>query len=307
MYSVSEIVAGVRNPALLVREANRRLRPAENNEVGIDIFAEDWDTLVILDACRYDYFERCCDRSGTLETRRSRGSATPEWVAGNFEGKRLLDVVYVSGNGWYHRLHDELGSDLHAFVGLYGEESRSDVGTVPPSLITEEAIRAHQEYPNKRHVVHYVQPHKPYVREADRETFGDVSGINMHEMMNRTTFPPDVDPVCRLREAYEANLRAVLSHVWDLVDSSAVDGRVVVSADHGELLGERSPRYPLREFGHPRGIDRPELVEVPWFVPDSADGSSGRRRVVADEPDESAVRAVEDVDVEANLRDLGYL
>ena len=45
-----------------------------------DIFAEEWDTLIVLDACRYDFFEKVYRDylSGTLEKRVSPGSCTEE-------------------------------------------------------------------------------------------------------------------------------------------------------------------------------------------------------------------------------------
>jgi len=55
MYSTEQIATGIRNPDIALRELNRlyfrRLYTREFNENGTDIFAEDWDNLIILDAC----------------------------------------------------------------------------------------------------------------------------------------------------------------------------------------------------------------------------------------------------------------
>lgn len=42
----------------------------------------DWDCLVILDACRYDYFEKVYEDylSGDLRKVLSSGSCTEEWL-----------------------------------------------------------------------------------------------------------------------------------------------------------------------------------------------------------------------------------
>jgi hypothetical protein len=36
------------------------------NTAGIDVFDEDWDTLVVFDACRYDVFEPTSQINGSL-------------------------------------------------------------------------------------------------------------------------------------------------------------------------------------------------------------------------------------------------
>ena len=58
------------------------------NSDGINIFHEDWDNLIILDACRYDYFKQLNDMDGELEYRISRGSQSREFMRGNFQGQR---------------------------------------------------------------------------------------------------------------------------------------------------------------------------------------------------------------------------
>lgn len=43
-----------------------------------------------------------------------------------------------------------------------------------------------------------------------------------------------------------------------------LDGKVIISADHGELLGERVDDVVYRGK-HPPNVDHPALFEVPWF------------------------------------------
>jgi len=60
----------------------------------------------------------------------------------------------------------------------------------------------------------------------------------------------------RVWRAYEANLRHVLSEVATLLDN--VDGRVAVTADHGNLFGEWGCT------GTPCTHRCPPLLAVPW-------------------------------------------
>jgi len=61
-----------------------------------------------------------------------------------------------------------------------------------------------------------------------------------------------------LRRAYAENLLVVLETLTFVLDG--LDGRVVITSDHGEFLGERSM------FSHPCGVRDPILTHVPYFV-----------------------------------------
>jgi hypothetical protein len=61
-----------------------------------------------------------------------------------------------------------------------------------------------------------------------------------------------------LRKAYERNLELVLRHVGRLI--SGLSGRIVVTADHGELLGEGGC------YSHYRGSSNPYLLHVPLLM-----------------------------------------
>lgn len=61
----------------------------------------------------------------------------------------------------------------------------------------------------------------------------------------------------KLREAYKENLMTALSEVCKLVEK--LPGKVILTADHGELLGENSM------YRHPMWSDHPVLRDVPWL------------------------------------------
>lgn len=152
MYSLANLKQGLDEPRRILSELNRRYHRLRSgpkyNRNGINVFEEDWDVLVVLDACRYDEFETNADLPGRLEHRISRGSATPEFVRGNFAGKDLRDTVYVSANSWFPKLKNELDAELHRYVSV---ERDADIGfTSYPSTVTDRAIEVATEYPNKR-------------------------------------------------------------------------------------------------------------------------------------------------------------
>jgi hypothetical protein len=123
MYSLSQLKRGLSTPALFLREVNRlyhrRLNGRDYNTDGVDIFAEDWDVLAILDACRYDLFAERVDLPGQLEARESRGSSTVEFLRGNVDGRDLLDTVYVTANPKLAEHAEEIEAQFHAVVDVW--------------------------------------------------------------------------------------------------------------------------------------------------------------------------------------------
>ena len=67
----------------------------------------------------------------------------------------------------------------------------------------------------------------------------------------------------QIRDAYESSVYYILNHITELLDE--LDGLTVISADHGELLAERSRPIPIIETAHPEGVYLDQLVKVPWF------------------------------------------
>jgi len=268
--------------------------PGPYNDRGIDVFEEDWDNLLILDACRYDYFEKRADLPGTLESRTSKASSTREWVWANFTDKQLHDVVYVSANPNFRKVAADIDAEVHAYVDVWEDETTTDSGAniVPPKTVTRYAREAAVKYPQKRLLVHYVQPHYPFLGSTGREQFDP--SMTLREVSRHVG---DNAPV--LRTAYEENLDLVLADVAELI--LELQGKTVVSADHGELLGERLSPIPFRAYGHPIGIYVDELTNVPWHVYTNGD----RKKIVVEPPIDRERPDPERV--EEQLRNLGYV
>jgi hypothetical protein len=282
------------HPHLAVRELyrayHRRLYTRSLNDDGVDVFDEDWDNLVVLDACRYDVFAAVAASSlpGTLERRTSQAATTPEFVRANFGGRDLHDTVYVTQNTWYLKLRDDIDASVHDVAN-----PRQD-----PGAVTDRALAFDERYPNKRLVVHYLPPHHPYIGPtAERElpSYEEQFGDFLRQVQRGRV---DLDDAT-LRAAYRENLERVLPEVERLLDALA--GKTVVTADHGELLGETLSPVPVTVYGHHRGLYVDELVDVPWLVVPG----NRRKRVRAEAPAESAASSC-DRDLDRHLRQLGY-
>ena len=65
---------------------------------GTRVINEDWDTLILLDACRFDMFEETVEMEGNLDYTISLGSTSEEFLTRNFSKGTFHDTVYVNAN-----------------------------------------------------------------------------------------------------------------------------------------------------------------------------------------------------------------
>lgn len=259
-----------------------------SNNTGCDILSEDWDNLLILDACRYDYFRALNFIDGRLEKRISRASETVEWIKKNFS-RECSDIVYVTANPRSQET-DECLDNFHAVMDLSEKRWNEEFRTVLPQAVVDGVKIAKIKYPDKRIIAHFIQPHHPFI--TNPELYELDLGISWeHKEFKPETlwekfvmefsgvFPPletylrkrkratkniwtraeagEVDSA-KLKIAYANNLVYVLKEIQDFAKS--LDGRTIISADHGNLFGE----YFI--YKHPPSVRLEKLVEVPWFI-----------------------------------------
>lgn len=307
MYNLNHLRIGMRHPNIACRAFNREyyslLSGEEYNKKGIKIIDEDWDVLVILDACRNDMFFRCCEIEGEFSTKISRGSNTREFLSGNFNNETLLDTVYTTANPQFHKHKNRINAKFYRIYNIWNSDSWDEnSGTVHPKEVTNVAKQKIAKHPNKRHIIHYLQPHYPFIDTQLEDIGRDIlehesesSDIWSLQMEGRINISKE-----RINRAYYKNLELALDAVEDLIDE--ISGKIVVTSDHGNMVGERSQPIPIKEWGHPSGIYTPELVEVPWLVIEK-----GERPEIRAEKSRQTQEDVNNEVVQNRLKDLGYV
>lgn len=269
------------------------LRPF--NIRGIDIFDEDWDNLIILDACRYDTFLEYEDElPGETESRISRGSHTKEFIRANFKDKQLHDVVYLSFNTAFPYLESELNTELYRFAAVQECEDWDNIFPNYPEILTKHAKEFAEKYKNKRLIVHYMQPHSPYIGEFGQKHFSESDYTDV--LWRNRNLNED-----HLWKAYRENIEITLPDIKELFD--AFQGKTVVTGDHGELLGDRSSPIPVRDYGHPYGVYTDKLIKVPWHIYN--DGQ--RKRIVPEDPEKENEAEIDEEYIKEQFRKLGYI
>lgn len=216
---------------------------------------KSWDNLIVLDACRFDVFQKCNDIPGKLVKAISPASGTAEWFQKNFTGRDMKDVVYISAHpyGSYYYVYKFLGYiPFYKIVEVWKTRWSDELGVVHPSAVNEGVLDSLVSYPQKRYLIHYVQPHRPFI--GDVKIAGDVK---VWDMLREKTVSAR-----QVWRAYIANLELVLDYVKKLLPN--LSGRTCITSDHGNAFG----RFNLF-YGHALWACIPELVEVPWLEVDN--------------------------------------
>lgn len=310
-FTLGNFAKAIRNPRMFLGELNKqatelnsRFHEYAYETEGTQIMEEDWDSLVILDACRYDRFKKINWLSGESEWRLSRGSQSLEFLEENFAGRTFHDTVYVTANPYANDLDSDVFFAVENLIADHWDEASQ---TVYPDDVTDAAISAHERYPNKRLIVHYMQPHCPFIGELGQQishrgfkTGGEIGDVEIEGYSVWDSIRYGLSELSRehIVEAYDENLALVLESVESLLDG--LDGKSVVTADHGNFLGERMSPIPVRGWGHPKYVRADELVKVPWFVAEY----DSRRETEAESPTEH--EEIDESVVEERLAAFGY-
>lgn len=270
---------------------------------GIYVMEKDWDNLILLDACRYDVFKHNSTLEGELTRVVSRGNASWQFIEENFAGKQYHDTIYVTANPF---VHTKLSEDTFYAVKTVVDDWDEDTGTVLPEDVTRTAIETANEYPTKRLIVHYMQPHAPHLGEIAQNIDIQIAGwdkymgqeqkakinegITIWRLFKRGVLTRD-----QLRKSYIQNLHTVEDKLADLLKQ--LSGKTVITSDHGENLGESYAGF--TQLGHRK--DTKECRFVPWLELEY----DRRKEIVEEEP--VGNQSPEGEYVNEKLRELGYL
>jgi hypothetical protein len=220
----------------------------------------------------------------------SRGGTSPEWIAHTFDSEyetELEDTAYITANPHGKTvLEDRQQLDTHSAAARrfyrYGNWNpiktselalydpvvsyHTDVDipyvdffgdVTPPRYITDRAISVAREQSPNRMILHYMQPHYPWVSRAIEQ------GRDIKDWEER---PERVRSFSREKvyDAYLADLRFVLDEIRVLLNNLDAE-TVAISSDHGDAFGEWGI------YGHGPGRFHPQVRYVPWAVTSASD------------------------------------
>jgi hypothetical protein len=276
--------------------------------IGTNIFDKEWDVAIILDTCRVDALKCVEDEYDFIQdvgSIWSVGGNSPEWIARTFDKKHadlVSNTTYLSANPHSQTILEDknqynddnhfnfkllrhfptiIKKDLQNVeyifkyepMGSSGEYGHKRGGT-PPRYVTDRAIDVGRNEDVDRLILHYFQPHSPWVSNAiaqDRD-------LEQHEEgFGYITKTGDDDSAW---SSYLADLRWVLDDVELLLDNMDKD-KVVITSDHGDAFNE----YGV--MSHKVGAVHPKIRKVPWVLTGGTDTRSYEPTV--EEPADSSV------------------
>lgn len=274
---------------------------------------EDWDNLIILDACRHDvlkeleYFEN-------IDYKILKSSNSQEFIEKYLDPYVFDDTVYVTANPFGAQLSNTF-CDLYSTIENNNSNDEGVTKNWNPQSVYQSAIEANNEYPNKRLIIHFMQPHAPYfseeatklrksLRKRGYKFWAWDENVKIEQTDNDKVLHNLLDATQQglisgnqLKRLYIENLEFVLPYVQKLSDR--LIGKTVVTADHGEMLGENKRFTPnSMSIGHGYGIYTEELRKVPWICLDY----DVRKDI---KPDDMKDENVE-IEIEKQLKALGY-
>lgn len=307
--------AAYRSAYAFARGANRRFEPDLIPSVWE---RSDWDVLVILDACRVDLMESVIGEYDNLpddvDSVWSQAACSIDWIETTFNEnpEELPNTAYISANPFTdHDAAHAQSADLSAPpLGHLRKLYQTDwyeiggIETVPPEWVTNHAIdcwRQRDDLDIDRMVVHYMQPHEPYItrpgwsqlHEDDNPVLKNLveDGYTAGTSPWQTMVEDGPVSVGEFWPVYQDNLRWVLNDVCGRLLEN-INGRVAISADHGNGLGEYG------EWHHPPGALSPYIRKVPWLEVAATDQRTISPQITRDrDPDPGT---------QTQLRALGY-
>ncbi|MBD3211018.1 MAG: hypothetical protein GF311_00280 [Candidatus Lokiarchaeota archaeon] len=195
---------------------------------------------------------------GNLEKRISRGAHTISFLKKNFTKRnKYKDIIYISANPYVSKY---LSNSFYKLIPAWKEGWNQKEKTVLPEYMLNITKQIVERYPNKKFIIHFMQPHYPYIRINLGKKDQESNFINWYSARIYKSMALDQHLV-----GYMNNLRIALKYVNKLI--SLLKGKIIITSDHGEAFGEWVHSFiPIKFYGHRIGVRIPATIEIPWLV-----------------------------------------
>lgn len=225
-----------------------------------------WKTMIVLDACRYDIFKEINNINGSLFRVNSESHQTSTWYENHWTKNFNEDTILVSAHPmmWWTDIHKSF------FKAIYVDSDNNNKDWKDPFYTFEKALEIRGDYFDKKLLIHLIPPHLPF-RGVEGKKFNEKIGYfddiawlkkydggkDILELVNKYG-QSSKDNWLELRKYYMENLQISIDGINRYL--SINNKKVVITADHGELIGE------FNTYGHRYHKDGLQLLKtVPWL------------------------------------------
>lgn len=271
---------------------HRRVDPVSRP---VSVWERDWDVLVVLDACRGDMMEEVVSEYSflhSMETVWSVGGHSMEWLENTFKpapSGLIKETAYITGN-YYSGVISDL--PFSVFNNLQDVNFEGDFPAPPAHVVTDSAISTARESEFDRLIIHYMQPHKPFLFRDDGRYDIKMKEWSIGWDLYRNYINGRIS-MDKLKTGFVDNLRYVLNEVALLLENIDAS-KVVITSDHGNAFGESFL------WDHEIGVQHSSMRQVPWVETTATDEGTLS-------PKKYTTSSTDDDELQERLEKLGYL
>jgi len=211
-----------------------------------------WDVLIVLDACRYDYFSASLSNTmlcGTLIKADSNSKNTERWYYEHWSRKNE-DTILISANP-----HSKLSGCYKNF--FMAVEVWEEDNWVYPEPALDVLLDLQKEYDGKKFVVHLIPPHLPFIGKEGKKFLEKLGAYgneyNVYRTVEKYARKNGWDEIIKY---YCESIIEVLNRIEKYIPK--MKGNIIITADHGEIIGENNC--------YMHNIRSDEILIIPWMV-----------------------------------------
>jgi hypothetical protein len=267
------------------------------------IHKRDWDVLLVIDACRYDYFKNMHKEFfgdiGKLEMAKSPATWTGAWMVEIFHNKPMKDAIFISSHKWINskgpsdekvRIFSErlkYGKMIRQFDAKdyfkdvidaweFGYDEK--IKGICPYVVTNETIKAIDKNHNHRVITKYWQVHDPYMYYSKEQSVKKAGFENVYAFLGNLISDEMITHIRRYLGRSPMNVFSlyyikygkegiIKGYVEDLKITLKCIKRIVDRYPDKNIAITSDHGEHMGEdgrFGHGGRLDK-EIIEVPWY------------------------------------------
>lgn len=230
-----------------------------------DYLDYDWKTLLILDAFRFDVFEKVFDWGVDYKKANTGVNYTQLWYRKYWNDQVPVDLISSNPQPWNGKsAHSKGGAEQFFNMAQVAWDDDTWVDLEHTIEVYKDKVRD-----GTRTLLHTMPPHLPWIGEKGIELMSRLDIVYDDRVKNRevgTSIYKIIEKYGReghweeVRDCYAESAKRALDIVRD--NLGVFKKPLIITSDHGELMGEVSDKYDHPSQCH--DFEAQVLYQVPW-------------------------------------------